>query len=234
MTNTIAKQSNSKSLVTSTATFASMTTVILSLVIESNAFASSDADYSFTIASDWQDCQQIGTDYQAVYAFETASFYVNICQKDDAYFYSGQAKQQDRNSIFIPAYPLENKAGFLAKNGNLSYLVLLPFSTQNNFNSSEPGEAILTIKRNDRLVSVESSLNKYCHRSETEVVWDTIELQPDNSDRVATIPQYYDVGAEFSTVEGSDRTLSTEIFNSESRFDFYRIGGKLHRLTTCD
>ncbi|MEO1690624.1 MAG: hypothetical protein AAFR63_03705 [Cyanobacteria bacterium J06631_6] len=54
--------------------------------------ASADADYSFLIDSNKHSCQQISFDYHEVYAFETASFYINICQKDDVYFYAGEAK----------------------------------------------------------------------------------------------------------------------------------------------
>ena len=223
--------------------------ILVSVVYHSEAIAStlasSDADYSFAISSEQHDCQQIGSDYQAVYAFETASFYVNICQKGDAFFYSGEAKQGEeylngignlRSSIFIPAYPLENGNGFRAENGNVSYWIILPFTQENhlNLNASQSAEAILTIKRNDRLVSIESSLNKYCHQPDSTIVWDTIELQPRNSHHLATIPQSHDVGLEFSGIPRSDRPISEEVFSSNSRFDFYQIGGELHRLTTCD
>ena len=211
-------------------------TVALQSAIAFDAVASTDADYNFMITSDWHDCQQINTAYQAVYTFETASFYVNICQKDRNYFYSAEAKQSENSSIFIPAYPLENGTGFRAENGNVSYLVLLPSNKPDNLrpSDSEPTEAILTIKRNNQLVSVESSLNKYCHQSPTSVAWDTIELQPRDANQLATIPQQQDVSLEFSISEHSDRLLPQEIFNSDSRFDFYRIDGELHRLTTCD
>ncbi|MEM7758220.1 MAG: hypothetical protein AAF298_08860, partial [Cyanobacteria bacterium P01_A01_bin.40] len=140
--------------------------IVVNLVVDSTrVLASSDADYSFIIDSDWHNCQQINSDYQEVYAFETGSFYINICQKDNVYFYSGEAKQSERsdsntalrNSIFIPAEPLDNYRGFQAENGNVSYLVILPFSTPAKSSNLNPGEAILTIKRNGQLVSVESS-----------------------------------------------------------------------------
>ena len=209
--------------------------VVVNFVAIPDVLASSDADYSFTVIADWQDCQQIDREYQAVYAFETKNFYINICQRDNTYFYSGQSKQRDRSSIFIPAYPLDNGSSFRADNGNVSYLVVLPFVKLDNIDSSvsRPSEAILTIKRNNKLVSIESSLNKYCHQSDSTIVWDTIELEPENSNHVAAVPQHHDISIEFSTHQ-SDRLLPAETFNSESRFDFYRIGGELHRLTTCN
>ena len=211
----------------------SMVTIVLYLVTISNVSASSDADYRFMISADWHSCQQINSAYQEVYAFETTSFYINICQKDDVYFYSGEAKQSDRNSIFIPATPLENHRGFQAENGNVSYLVILPFSEQTNLQSStnNPTEAILTIKRNGQLVSVESSLSKYCYQSDA-IASDNLNLNIQDYSTLATNAQQQDIPWDLSS--SKSRILPREIFNSNSRFDFYRIDGKLHRLTTCN
>lgn len=217
-------------------------TIVFHFGTVSPVSGSSDADYSFVTSSDWHNCQQINSDYQEVYAFETASFYINICQKDELYFYSGEAKQSEqpgsifslRNSIFIPAIPLTNHRGFHAENGNVTYLVLLPFAEQNKLQSTtnEPTEAILTIKRNGQLVSVESSLNKYCYESNA-IAFDNIDNINFNSltyNQLATIPQQQDIGWDLSSAS----ILPTEIFNSDTHFDFYRIDGKLHRLTTCN
>ncbi len=230
------EKSNTPFTIISTITVIGITNIAVHSIAANKAIASSDADYNFTIASDWHDCQQIDPSSQAVYAFETTSFYVNICQKDNSYYYLGEAKESDRSSVFIPAHPTENGSGFKAENGNVSYVVVLPFGKQNNLRTSnrDRSEAILTIKRNNKLVSVESSLNKYCHQSGTAIVWDTIELQPYNSNQVAAIPQHKDTGSEFTLINQGDRLLPSETFNSDSRFDFYRIGGELHRLTTCD
>ncbi|MGB5633693.1 MAG: hypothetical protein WBM86_13080, partial [Waterburya sp.] len=91
-------------------------------------------------------------------------------------------------------------------------------------------EAILTIKRNGQLVSVESSLNKYCAQSDA-IALDNINLNSQDYNQLATIPPQKDIGWDLSS--GKSRILPAEIFNSNSRFDFYRIDGKLHRLTTC-
>lgn len=216
---------------------AGITTMVIYLAAIADVRASSDADYSFVIDSDWHNCQQISTDYQEVYAFETPSFYVNICQKDEAYFYSGEAKQKEMNSmnsIFIPAISLEHKRGFQAQNGNISYVVILPFSQQSNLESADttPAEAILTIKRNGRLVAVESSLHKYCHQPKA-IAFDKIKLNPQSDYQLATIPSQHDLGWNWLSNESS-RSLPIEIFSSNSRFDFYRIDGKLHRLATCN
>ncbi|MEL6930832.1 MAG: hypothetical protein AAFO95_19695 [Cyanobacteria bacterium J06600_6] len=196
--------------------------------------ASADADYSFLIDSDWRNCQQISTEYQEVYAFETDSFYVNICSQNNTYFYSGEAKQTGTSSIFIPALPLEDNRGFKAINGNLSYVVILPFSGQNEAESLavNPKEAILTIKRNGQLVEVESSLNKYCHQSKA-IAFDNLEPNAQNFNRLATIFPQQDINENLLSKE-IEAVLPKEIFNSESHFDFYRIDGKIHRLATCN
>lgn len=220
---------------------AGMMTMVVYLGAIADVHASSDADYRFVVDSDWHNCQQISTSYQEVYAFETPNFYVNICQKDDIYFYSGEAKQSNTNSIFIPAIPLENNRGFQAQNGNVSYVVILPFPEKSDLEPSNlhPEEAILTIRRNDRLVAVESSLNKYCHQSEAisltslAIAFENIELNSPDQHPLGTITQYQDISLDLFSSQ-SPSNLPTEIFNLNSQFDFYRIDGKLHRLATCN
>jgi hypothetical protein len=123
------------------------------VVVELEAYADtlvrSDADYSFMLTSDWRHCQQTGGEYREVYAFETPSFYVNICKKGNLYFYSGEAKQGDINSIFIPAYSIDNGKGYQADNGNLSYYVEILPDTQT-----------LTVERNNRQILTEVSIDE--------------------------------------------------------------------------
>lgn len=219
--------------------------LLVNVIAISATYASNDADYSFMLNSDWHDCQSLGLEYHEVYAFETDSFYINICQKDNFYFYSGESKQSDHSSIFIPADPLENNRGFRAVNGNVSYLVLLPFSQEDNYVDTEvskPAEAILTIRRNDQLVSVESSLNKYCQPApaeiyqlrDTTIALDTGETRSlKEADQVPTISPQTNFGVDIFLPK-QNQLLPPEIFQSDSQFDFYRVGGQVHRLTTCD
>lgn len=223
---------------------AGMVILVVNLVGEAvEVSASSDADYSFIIDSDWHTCQQLNPEYQDVYAFETPSYHINICQQDQMYFYAGEAKQNDRqdssktlqNSIFMPAEPLENYRGFQAVNGNVTYLVLLPFSAPTEPSTNHPGEAILTIRRNGQLVSVESSLEKYCDRSKAiafEAI-DSINLNLQDVNQLATTSQPAQ-SSEQLFLSPSHKLSATTNFNSNARFDFYYIDGKLHRLTTCD
>lgn len=133
-----------------------ITGLTLSLAIASRDFviaqttsqSSSDADYSFRVSQDWYNCQQIGAEYQEILAFETANFYVNICVNGDRYFYSGEAKQGNLASIFLPAYPLANRKDYIAKNGNISYLI-----------STSSSKNILVIRKNGRQIVVEKAVH---------------------------------------------------------------------------
>ena len=53
------------------------------------------------------------------------------------------------------------------------------------------------------------------------------------SNQIATIPAQQDFDLDISFAN-QGQLLPPEIFQSNSRFDFYRVGGKLHRLTTCN
>lgn len=229
-----------KSKIKTKAVTTTLVIIVANYLAISDALASADADYSFNLDSEWHSCQQLGTDYQEVYAFETDSFYINICQKDRLYFYSGEPKQSDRSSIFIPAVPLQNNRGFQATNGNVTYLVVLPFSIQESSipelstaSAEQSSEAILTIKRNGQLITVESSLNKYCGLDRGAIAFEGIESMISHQARIAAIPYQQDFGSGVSVVNSQPRSFP-EIFKSNARFDFYRVGGEIHRLTTCD
>ncbi len=213
------------------------TTIFAASIANADNSQASGADYLFMTTSDWHDCKQIGTEYRAVYAFETASFYVNICQNGDRYFYSSEAKQEGASSIFIPAHPLENGRGYRAINGNVSYLVLLPFTQKiaNESLTNSTSEATLTIERNDRLVLLESSLTKYCQQSNYPIAFDSSAPREDNSDRLATILPQLNTGKDLLFKNSFDRTYTfwQQPFNSNSRFDFYTVEGELHFLATC-
>jgi hypothetical protein len=111
----------------------------------------SSADYIFLIDSDRQSCQQIGEGYQDIRAFETKSFYVNICQKDNNYYYIGEAKTGNINTIFLPANALAPGEMYRANNGNVAYIVTILAN-----------EAILTVERNGEQVAIENSLEHQC------------------------------------------------------------------------
>lgn len=110
-------------------------------------------DYIFLVNSDRQNCQQIGDRYQQINAFETTNFYVNICQKEDKYYYLGEAKTGAIGTIFLPAEALTPGKMYRADNGNVSYFVAI-----------SPEGAILTVERNGAPVVVETQI-KQCLNS---------------------------------------------------------------------
>lgn len=123
--------------------------IIPKAAIASN-LSSSTTDHLFSINQDWRGCPQIGKDYQEVEAFETENFYVNICRQGDRFFYLGEAKNSAINSIFLPAYLLDEQK-YRADNGNLSYLVTL-----NNYGDT------LAVQQNGHQIAFERSLTQYC------------------------------------------------------------------------
>jgi hypothetical protein len=155
-------------------------------IVELEAYAdtlvSSDADYSFVLTSDWRHCQQTGGEYQEIYAFETPSFYVNICKKGNLYFYSGEAKQGDINSIFIPAYSIDNGQSYQADNGNLSYYVEIL-----------PDTETLTVERNNRPILREKAINdnsKSCQNVERNLEYSRVMVNAfKNSAELFQVPQ---------------------------------------------
>jgi hypothetical protein len=115
----------------------------------------SSADYIFLIDSNQQSCQQIGEGYQDIRTFETNSFYINICQKDNDYYYIGEAKTGNIDTIFLPANALAPGEMYRANNGNVAYIVTILAN-----------EAILTVERNGAQVAIENSLAPQCTNSQ--------------------------------------------------------------------
>ena len=126
-------------------------------VITSGNLVSADTntDYIFLLERD-RNCQQIESAFQEVKAFETANFYVNICQKDRNYYYLGEAKTGNLNTIFIPANSLASGEMYRANNGNVTYIVNIL-----------PNGATLTIERNGTQIAIESSLKEQCIAPQT-------------------------------------------------------------------
>ena len=206
----------------------------------------SGTDYIFLITSDWHNCQQIGAAYQEVHAFETPSFYVNICQNGDRFFYSGEAKQSTINSVFLPAYPLTNGRGYQANNGNVSYLILVP-SKGINANGSqivdqgatkinpELTEKLLTVERNGKTILVESALKQAnsCPQLNYPLALNTNPELNYDSKQIDTIPERLKLTRNSYIQSDSILNSPPEVFDLDSRFDFYTVDGELKQLTTC-
>lgn len=144
---------------------------------ETSPTVAHSADYSFQISQDWRNCQEIGEQYQEVSSFETANFYVNICSKGDRYFYSGEAKEDNRGSIFLPAYPLSYQHGYVASNGNISYLI-----------SITPDENTLIVRKNGRQIALEKSFNLSCQQVAYPINLNILTQPSNQSLLLPTIP----------------------------------------------
>ena len=175
----------------------------------------SGTDYIFLVTSDWHSCQQIGTAYQEVHAFETPSFYVNICRNGDRFFYSGEAKQGDINSIFLPAYPLSNGRGYQADNGNLSYLILVPEDAEINPKSTEK---LLTVERNGKTVLAESALPRTnsCFQLNHSLALNERRELNYNLERATVVRSELDSDTRFER----EFSLQPKIIDVNSSFDF--------------
>ncbi len=191
-------------------------TTIISYRAIADTITASETDYIFLVTPDWHNCQQIGSAYQEVYAFETPSFYVNICHNGDRFFYSGEAKQGNINSIFLPAYPLKNGRGYQADNGNISYLILVPNSTKINPQSTEK---LLAVERNGQTVLVESALKpaNSCIQLNYPLALNTQENLNYDLNQLGTIPAQLNLNNKSSNYK---LNLSSEIFSLNSRFSF--------------
>jgi hypothetical protein len=125
-------------------------TEIISRSTIAQTVSNSQTDHLFLITQDWRVCTSLGKEYEEIEAFETENFYVNLCRKGDRYFYIGEDKTSQINSIFLPAYT-DDQQNYRADNGNLSYLITL-----------NPNQDTLAVEQNGHQIDIEQSITKYC------------------------------------------------------------------------
>ncbi len=181
--------------------------------------SASNSDYSFLVTADWRNCTQIGEEYAEVYAFETPSYYVNICRQGDRFFYSGEAKQGYINFIFLPAYLLEDGHTYRADNGNLSYFVAMTSS-----------EWILSIEQNGHQITVERSLSQNCHQANEQIGLINTQSGSD-SQKIATL--LFRRQPNFLTQANVDKDLWIQISDLYSESILERIKDESTNLITC-
>lgn len=68
-------------------------------------------------------CQNINSEYQEVYAFETQNYYINICQSANSFFYYRQSKYNMSSTLLIPAQAVFGGKVFQAIDGKVTYFV---------------------------------------------------------------------------------------------------------------
>ena len=75
------------------------------------------------VAQNSSGCEQLNSQYQQVYAFETQSFYISICQTKDNYFYYRQSKLNPQDTLLLPAEIVFGGDVYQAVNGKTVYFV---------------------------------------------------------------------------------------------------------------
>ncbi|MGF1539190.1 MAG: hypothetical protein ACFCU5_01860 [Pleurocapsa sp.] len=68
-------------------------------------------------------CQQLNSQYQQVYAFETQRFYIGICQEENNYFYYRQSKLNPEKTLLLPAQIVFGGDIYQAVDGRTIYFV---------------------------------------------------------------------------------------------------------------
>jgi hypothetical protein len=101
---------------------------------------------------EWQACNQLGEDYREFYAFETANYYINLCQKAERFYYLGQPKASFSNWVELIAQPVRSGV-FTARNGVVQYIT---FDYRTIYGAASEFELI--IMRNGQTVVREASL----------------------------------------------------------------------------
>jgi len=76
-----------------------------------------------TFNTDWQTCSSLGDDFRTLKALETASYYVNVCQRgtEGRILYQAQAKANPNANILARAYVVNG--GYQADRGTTAYRV---------------------------------------------------------------------------------------------------------------
>lgn len=70
-----------------------------------------------------KDCSAIDSAYQHIYGFETESYYINICQLDNEFYYHRQSKLDSSSSLILPATSVFRGSVYQATSGKVTYFV---------------------------------------------------------------------------------------------------------------
>jgi hypothetical protein len=202
----------------------SLITVSLTTVFanagRSNTIAASSSDYSFLVTSDWRTCTQLGKEYAEVYAFETPSYYVNICRQGERFYYSGEAKEGYINFIFLPAYLLEDGHTYRADNGNLSYFVAMTSSG-----------GMVSVEQNGHPIAVERSLSQNCHPTDKQIGLISTQSGSD-SQKITTLLFHRQTNS--PTQQDTDENLWVPVSNFYSESIFRQIKDKPTNFMACN
>lgn len=214
-----------------------ITLLSISTLIADPAIAGiSNYEYTFLVTQDWRSCDHIGKKYQEVYAFETPSFYVNICQKGENYFYLGESKSTNVGSIFIPAQLIDEGKVYRADNGNVSYYVAI---NETESKATLDNQGTLTIERNGNQVLTENSVIQHCLFIESPASLSVRNKPNEQASQIGTIPARsqvtlanLDPQGKPQIKQGLNGSLWVEISNPYEGFILYGNEEK-SSLATC-
>lgn len=69
------------------------------------------------------ECEAVNPAYQEVYSFETENYYINICQLGDRFYYRRQSKDDESNTLLVPAEVVFRGTVFQASDDDTTYFV---------------------------------------------------------------------------------------------------------------
>ncbi len=78
---------------------------------------------SWLFAKNTTACQQLNSQYQPVYTFETQRFYIGICQRESNYVYYRQSKLNPEKTLLLPAKIVFGGDIYQAVDGKTIYFV---------------------------------------------------------------------------------------------------------------
>lgn len=115
----------------------------------------------FVVAQTWRTCQQLGSEYREVMAFETPNYYVNIClqrltDRRSRYVYVAEPKNNPSDRLVLTAQPL-SPARYQASSTDTVYTVTnylqVPDASRGGFE--------LVVTQNGRVVQLENSIRGF-------------------------------------------------------------------------
>lgn len=111
-------------------------------------------------------CQEVNSEYQEVYSFETEEYYINICQSNSNYYYHRQSKADSDDTLLVTAklvfggdvfQATDNRTiYFVGKDGDRHYSSVMHNSSEIVF-EPELEESILSVS-NSGQQSIEPSI----------------------------------------------------------------------------
>lgn len=111
---------------------------------------------SLILAQEWRACQQLGSEYREVIAFETPNYYINICLRGNQYFYAAEQKNNPSDRLVLTAQRL-SRAKYQVSSADTVYAVTNYLQVPN----ASRGGFELVVTQNGRVVQQENSIRGF-------------------------------------------------------------------------